>query len=95
MSEVQRIKAENAKGDLIKEFDLELPTEFEELEIVPGKEKSLKMVRNQMKIEARAVYKRPEGKPREPGLKAVKAAAKEAGITYDELLAFIKERRAA
>ncbi len=93
MSEIVKVKAEDKGGTLIAEFDLELPTEFDELEIIPGKKKSLKMVRNQMKIEERAKYKKPEGKPREPGLKAVKAAAKEAGITYEELLAFIKDKR--
>ena len=62
MSEKLMIQAKNAKGGVVAEFELELPTEFDELEILPGEEKSLTYVRNQMKIVARAGHKEHKGK---------------------------------
>ena len=41
MSEQLMIQAKDAKGGVIAEFELELPAEFDELEILPGKEKAL------------------------------------------------------
>ena len=95
MSEVLKIKKHDKEGKVLFEGkDLELPTEYDELEVLPGREKTLKMVRNQMKIEARAAADpRREHKEREPGLKKVKEAAKEAGISYEDLLEFIKKSR--
>ncbi len=98
MSEILSIKAEDAKGVLIKEFELELPTEFSELAILPGEAKALTMVRNQMKISARAVYKTHKGKPSifpKGTQKEVREALKAGELSEKELLEFIRQRRAA
>jgi hypothetical protein len=96
MSETLKIQAKDAKGTLIAEFDLELPTAFDELEIAPGKEKTLSYVRNQMKIAARAGYKEHKGAasifPRGTQ-KAVKEALAAGDLTEEDLIAFIKSRR--
>jgi len=98
MSETVTVKKEDKSGAELAEFELELPTDFDELEILPGKEKSLTMVRNQMKIEARA-KKDPrraakgERKPR--GVKAeVAKGLKEGDFTEADLIEFIKAKRA-
>ena len=98
MSEKLMIQAKDAKGGVIAEFELELPTEFDELEILPGKEKSLAYVRNQMKIAARARYKEHKGKVSifpKGTQKAVKDALKAGDLTEEDLIAFIKSRRAS
>lgn len=98
MSEVVKTQAKDAKGELIAEFDLELPTSFDELEILPGKEKTLSYTRNQMKIAARAGYKEHKGKPSifpKGTQKAVKEALAAGDLTEEDLIAFIKSRRAA
>lgn len=96
MSEKLMIQAKDAKGTLIAEFELELPTEYEELEILPGKEKTLSYTRNQMKIAARAGYKEHKGAPSifpRGTQKAVKEALAAGDLTEDDLIAFIKSRR--
>jgi hypothetical protein len=96
MSEVLMIKAEDAKGNLIKEFELELPTEFGELASLPGEAKALTMVRNQMKITARATYKTHKGKPSifpKGTQKEIRDALKSGDMTEEDLLAFIASRR--
>jgi len=98
MSEVVKVTAKDAKGELIAEFELELPTEFGELDVIPGAEKALTYVRNQMKIAARAGYKEHKGKPSifpKGTQKAVKEALKAGDLTEDDLIAFIKSRRAS
>ena len=97
MSEKLQISAKDAKGTVIAEFELELPTDFEELEILPGKEKTLSYTRNQMKIAARAGYKEHKGKPSifpKGTQKAVKEALAAGDLTEEDLIAFIKSRRA-
>lgn len=96
MSEIISVKAENAKGELIKKFELELPTSFSELGSIPGQEKSLSMVRNQMKIMARARYKTHKGKPSifpKGTQKEIRDALKAGDMTEEDLLAFIASRR--
>ncbi len=96
MSEILMVKAENAKGELIKEFELEFPTKFSELEVIPGADKALKMVRNQMKIEARARYKTHKGKPSifpKGTQKEIREALKAGDLTEEALLEFIQSRR--
>ncbi len=97
MSEKLSISAKDAKGTVIAEFELELPTDFEELEILPGKEKTLSYTRNQMKIAARAGYKEHKGKPSifpKGTQKAIKEALAAGDLTEADLIAFIKSRRA-
>ena len=98
MSEQLMIQAKDAKGGVIAEFELELPTEFDELEILPGKEKALMYVRNQMKIAARAGHKEHKGKVSifpKGTQKAIKDALKAGDLTDEDLVAFIKSRRAS
>ena len=98
MSEQLMIQAKDAKGGVIAEFELELPTEFDELEILPGKEKSLTYVRNQMKIAARAGHKEHKGKVSifpKGTQKVIKDALKAGDLTDEDLVAFIKSRRAS
>ena len=98
MSEKLMIQAKDAKGVVIAEFELELPTEFGELEILPGEEKSLAYVRNQMKIAARAGHKEHKGKVSifpKGTQKAVKDALRAGDLTEEDLIAFIKSRRAS
>jgi hypothetical protein len=96
MSEKLQISAKDAKGTVIAEFEIELPTDFEELEILPGKEKTLSYTRNQMKIAARAGYKEHKGAPSifpRGTQKAVKEALAAGDLTEEDLIAFIKARR--
>lgn len=101
MSEQILLKVTDAKGEVIKEVpDFELPTEFEELEILPGKEAALKYVRNQMKIMERARYKTHAG-VKKPGAiskeasKEIRDGLKSKTFSEEELIAFIKAKRAA
>lgn len=93
MSEIVRVVKRDKERVVIKEFDYELPTSFEELEIIPGKDKALSYVRNQMKIMARALG--GEGKPRKPGKGKLLKEIEAAGITMEELLAYVREKKAA
>ena len=96
MSEKLMIQAKDAKGGVIAEFELELPTEFDELEILPGKEKALAYARNQMKIAARAGHKEHKRKVSifpTGTQKAIKDALKAGDLTDEDLIAFIKSRR--
>ncbi len=96
MSEIIKVKKQDKGGADLVEFDLEVPTSFAELSTIPGEERALKMVRNQMKIEARAKEDpRKEHKERAPGMGTVKKEMEEAGITKDELIEFIRSKRAA
>jgi len=96
MSEILIVKAEDAKGQLIKEFELELPTAFDELSVLPGEEKALSMIRNQMKIMARARYKTHKGKPSifpKGTQKEIRDALKAGDMSEQDLLDFIASRR--
>ena len=98
MSEQLMIQAKNAKGEVITEFGLELPTEFDELKILPGKEKVLVYVRNQMKTAARARHKEHKRKMSifpKGTQKVIKDALKAGDLTDEDLVAFIKSRRAS
>ena len=98
MSEQLMIQAKDAKGGVIAEFELELPTEFDELEILPGEEKALAYVRNQMKMAARAGHKKHKGKVSifpKGTQKVIKDALKAGDLTDEDLVAFIKSRRAS
>ena len=95
MSEQLMIQAKDAKGGVIAEFELELPTEFDELEILPGKEKSLAYVRNQMKIAARAGHKGKVSIFPKGTQKVIRDALKAGDLTDEDLVAFIKSRRAS
>ena len=98
MSEQLMIQAKNAKGEVVAEFELELPTEFDELEILPGEEKALMYVRNQMKTAARARHKEHKGKVSifpKGTQKVIKDALKAGDLTDEDLVAFIKSRRAS
>lgn len=94
MSEVLKVVKNDKEGNLVREFELTLPTMFEELGSIPGEEKALMMVRNQMKIEARA----RTGEGRKPSIlgkakKAVTEALKDGDISVDDLIAFIKAKK--
>jgi hypothetical protein len=96
MSEKIPIKATTAKGEVLAEFEIELPTEFDELEVLPGKEKSLSFVRNQMKVNARTKYKPSKGKPSvipKSDQKELRAAILAGDLSTEELMAFIKAKR--
>lgn len=95
MSEVLKVVKHDKEGALVRELELILPTAFAELGTIPGEEKSLMMVRNQMKIEARA---RGAGEGRKPSIlgkakKAVTEALKDGDISVDDLIAFIKAKK--
>lgn len=94
MSEIVKIVKQDKNKVELASFDYELPTEFEELEIIPGKDRALKMVRNQMKIEARASKDpRKEHKVREPGLAKLVKEFKEEGFSVEDLKEFIRIKR--
>ncbi len=95
MAKIEKVKATDKEGNLIAEFDLELPESFDELGTIPGKEKALAYVVNQMKIVARAAYK---GKPSilpKGSQTAIKSALEAGDISLDELMEFIKSRKSA
>ncbi len=100
MSETLKgIQKKDKEGNVLATFDLELPTLFEELEILPGKEKALQMVRNQMKISARA-GEDPRSKGGKKGAMS-KGAAKEIreallakDVSEEEMLEYIRGKRA-
>ena len=94
MSETLQVIKKDKEGNIVRQFEMILPTSFEELGEVPGPEKSLLMVRNQMKIEARA----RSGEGRKPSIlgkakKAVTEALKDGDISVDDLIAFIKAKK--
>ncbi len=94
MSETLKVVKHNKDKELVREFELILPTSFDELVTIPGSEKALTMVRNQMKIEARA----RSGEGRKPSVlgkakKAVTDALKDGDISVDDLIAFIKAKK--
>lgn len=95
MSETLKVVKHNKDKELVREFELILPTAFAELGEIPGAEKALTMVRNQMKIEARA---RSGGEGRKPSIlgkakKAVTDALKGGDISVEDLIAFIKAKK--
>ena len=99
MSEKVMLVKRDKAGGVLAEFEFELPTEYDELEILPGKEKSLLYVRNQMKISARALEdpRTAKGKPSvfpKGTQKAVKEALAAGDLTEEDLINFIKSRRA-
>jgi hypothetical protein len=97
MSETLKIKATTSKGEVLAEFEIELPETYEECAELPGMEKTVLFVRNQMKINARTKYKPSKGKPSvlpKSDQKELRSAILEGDLSVDELMAFIKAKRA-
>ena len=86
------VKGGEEKGS----FEMSIPESFEECATLPGAEKALVMVINQMKIEARAKHFPPEAKGglvSKGTMSAIRGSIKGGEFTEEDLIAFIKARR--